>query len=144
MGGHSHLLAPRAIWEGTVWEDFSYAYLDKQDCTGTIFPTCLQKHAGKGVFNFYCSHIDVPTVGTSQRPKTVLLSKYYTFNSLSEIVSWSNGDCAASHMVWGGPEASSIQRTLSQGRSILPSPQLSQWSQHMSFHKMAELSLPLC
>lgn len=94
--------------------------------------------------NFYCSHTDVPTVGTSQRPKTVLLSKYNTFNSLSEIVSWSNVDCAASHMAWGRPEASSIQRTLSQERPVLPSPQLSRGSQHMSFHKMAELSLPLC
>lgn len=28
-----------------------------------FFLACLQAHAGKGVFNFYCSQIDVPAVG---------------------------------------------------------------------------------
>lgn len=43
---------------------------------GSFLPACLPRHAGKGVFNFYCSHIDVPTVGASQRPKAVLLNKW--------------------------------------------------------------------
>lgn len=41
-----------------------------------FFPICVQTRAGKGLFNFYCSHIDVPAVGKSHRPKRVLLSKY--------------------------------------------------------------------
>lgn len=69
VGGHSLLLALWAIWEGAVWEDLSCAYLNKQNCTGPIFPIFLQRHAGKGVFYFYCSHIDVPTNGTSQHQK---------------------------------------------------------------------------
>lgn len=92
---------------------------------------------------WFCD-IDVPTIGTSQKSKIVLLRKYCIFNSLSEIISWNNPGCAATCVAWRRPEASPIERTLNQGGPVLPSPQLSQCSQHMSFHKVAELSLPLC
>lgn len=76
VGGHSPLLAPQALWEGTIWEDFSYSYLVKQDCISLFFSQLVFKHMLEKDSNFYCSHIDVPAVGKSQRPKTALLSKY--------------------------------------------------------------------
>lgn len=97
VGGHSTLLAPQAIWEGMVWEDFSCAYMLTNKTASVLFSQLVFKHMlEKETLIFIAQMLMSQLLGNHK--------DHRPFYWINIVINW---DSFESNVGWGRPEASS-------------------------------------